>query len=290
MKVFQRVVVFAVSLVGIVLAGGLPALLSGLNEKKLNFSQYWQVLQGIIDDLLNPGSLTYTVIGGQKERDLFPYLFDPIQYSLTVLFSSFFLALILALVCTIVSMLFSERVRSRIKLALYFLESLPDLLIILMAQFIIVYYYKKSGILLFNTASTYEEKAYFLPILLLAILPAIQLFKVSILSFETEIQKDYVLLARSIGVGKLMILISHVLRNSIVSVFFQSKKTVWFMLSNLFVIELLFNIPGITRFLLSTMQPILFVLSLLSVFIPLFLFYNLGELVLSNKANRGEEL
>ncbi|WP_113929123.1 ABC transporter permease subunit [Bacillus sp. P14.5] len=290
MKVFQRVVVFAVSLVGIVLAGGLPALLSGLNEKTLNSSQYWQVLKGIIDDLLNPGSLTYTVIGGQKERDLFPYLFDPIQYSLTVLFSSFLLALVLALVCTIVSMLFSERVRSRIKLALYFLESLPDLLIILMAQLIIVYYYKKSGILLFNTASTYEEKAYFLPILLLAILPAIQLFRVSILSFETEIQKDYVLLARSIGVGKLMILISHVLRNSIVSVFFQSKKTVWFMLSNLFVIELLFNIPGITRFLMSTMQPVLFVLSLLSIFIPLYLFYNLGELVLSNKANRGEEL
>ncbi|MGD7022382.1 ABC transporter permease subunit [Rossellomorea vietnamensis] len=290
MKVYQRVMLFAVSLAGIVLAGGLPALLSGLNEKTLNFNQYWQVVQGIINDLLNPGSLAYTVIGGQKERDLFPYLFDPILYSLTVLFSSFFLALIFALVFTVVSMLFNDRIRSRIKLALYFLEALPDLLIILVAQLTIVYFYKKTGLLLFNTASTYEEKAYFLPILLLAILPAVQLFRVSILSFETEIQKDYVLLARSIGVGKLVILISHILRNSIVSVFFQSKKTVWFMLSNLFVIELLFNIPGITRFLMSTMQPILFVLSLLSIFIPLYIFYNLGEMILSNKANRGEEL
>ncbi|MGD6967502.1 ABC transporter permease subunit [Rossellomorea vietnamensis] len=290
MKVYQRMMLFAVSLAGIVLAGGLPALLSGLNEKTLNFQQYWKVVQGIINDLLNPGSLTYTVIGGQKERDLFPYLFDPILYSLTVLFSSFFLALILALVCTVVSMLFNDRIRSRIKLALYFLEALPDLLIILMAQLTIVYFYKKTGHLLFNTASTYEEKAYFLPILLLSILPAVQLFRVSILSFETEIKKDYVLLARSIGVGKWLILISHILRNSIVSVFFQSKKTVWFMLSNLFVIELLFNIPGITRFLMSTMQPILFVLSLLSIFIPLYIFYNLGEMILSNKANRGEEL
>jgi peptide/nickel transport system permease protein len=290
MKIMQRMGFFLISIVGIILAGGLPSLLAGMNDKQLYFDRYWVDIKDIAKAFTHPHTLKYTVIGGQKERDLFPYLFDPIFYSLTVLFASFLLALFIALALTMVSMLFSVRIRKRIKLAFYLLESLPDLLIIMLTQLTILYVYKQSGILLFNTASTYDDKAYLLPIFLLAILPAIQLFRVTIISFESEIQKDYVLLARSIGIGKLMILVFHVLRNAIISVFFQSKKTVWFMLSNLFVIELLFNIPGITRFLMSTMQPVLFVLAIISVFIPLFLFYNVGEIILSKKANRGEEL
>ncbi|RIW37274.1 ABC transporter permease subunit [Bacillus salacetis] len=290
MKIVQRMIYFLISIAGIILAGGLPSLLAGLNDKKLYTGHYWRDINEIINALMHPGSLKYTIIGGQKERDLFPYLFDPIFYSLTVLFASFFLALCLALVLTIVTMLFPVRIRNRIKLTFYLLESLPDLLIIMVIQLAIISFYKKSGILLFNTASTYDDKAYLLPILILAILPAVQLFRMTIVSFESEVEKDYVLLARSIGIGKLMILVVHVLRNAIISVFFQSKKTVWFMLSNLFVIELLFNIPGITRFLMSTMQPVLFVLSILSIFIPLFIFYNAGEMILAKKANRGEEM
>ncbi|WP_421378484.1 ABC transporter permease subunit [Bacillus salacetis] len=290
MKIVQRLIFFFISIVGIILAGGLPSLLAGLNERRLHFDHYLKDIEEILYAFMHPGAIKYTVIGGQKERDLFPYLFDPVFYSLTVLFVSFFIAVFIALILTLISMLFSERVRNRIKLTFYLLESIPDLLIIMGSQLAIIYVYKESGILLFNTASTYDDKAYLLPILILAILPSIQLFRVTIVSFEFEMQKDYVLLARSIGVGKLLILISHVLRNAIISVFFQSKKTVWLMLSNLFVIELLFNIPGITRFLMSTMQPSLFVLAILSIFIPLFLFYNIGEQVLSKKANRGEEL
>jgi peptide/nickel transport system permease protein len=230
------------------------------------------------------------VIGGQKERDLFPYLWEPIQYSLTVLFSSFFLAMLMAVVLTIFTMMFSERIRQSIKFGFYLLETLPDLLIILLLQIVILYYYKQSGEVIVGIAATFEEKVYLLPILALAILPTIQLYRLTILTFEKEDKKDYVLLAKSIGFGRFFILLVHILRNAVITVFFQSKKTIWFMLSNLFVVELLFNIPGITRFLMSTMQPTLFTLALFSIFIPLFLFYNVGEFVLSRKANRGEEL
>ncbi|MGM0841350.1 MAG: ABC transporter permease subunit [Bacillota bacterium] len=97
-------------------------------------------------------------------------------------------------------------------------------------------------------------------------------------------------MARSIGLGKLVILTFHILRNAVISVFFQSKKTIWFMLSNLFVLELLFNIAGITRFLKSTLQPKMFTIAVLSIFIPLFVFYTVGEIFLSKKANKGEEI
>jgi peptide/nickel transport system permease protein len=290
MKILHIIKNLILSAAGIVLMGGLPVLMSGLANKEIPWGEYWTTIKAILHAIFHPSELTYKVIGGQKERDLFPYLWEPIQYSLTVLFSSFFLAMLLAIILTIFTMMFSERIRQSIKFGFYLLESLPDLLIILLLQLVILYYYKQSGEVIVGIAATYEEKVYLLPILALAILPTIQLYRLTILTFEKEDKKDYVLLAKSIGFGRFFILLVHILRNAVITVFFQSKKTIWFMLSNLFVVELLFNIPGITRFLMSTMQPTLFTLALFSIFIPLFLFYNVGEFVLSRKANRGEEL
>ncbi|MCA1055340.1 ABC transporter permease subunit [Rossellomorea aquimaris] len=290
MKFLQILKTFILSVLGILLMGGLPVLVSGLAQNEWRFRQYWMTIGEIIDAILHPSGLTYKVIGGQKERDLFPYLWEPIQYSLTVLFSSFFLSMLMAALLTIFTMMFSEKIRDSIKFVFYLFESLPDLLIILLLQLALLYSYKQTGAVLVGIAATYEEKIYVLPIIVLSILPTIQLYRLTIMTFEKEEKKDYVLLAKSIGLGRLFILIVHILRNAVISVFFQSKKTVWFMLSNLFVVELLFNIPGITRFLMATLQPKLFTLALLSIFVPLFLFYNLGEYILSRKANRGEEL
>ncbi|MGM0854492.1 MAG: ABC transporter permease subunit [Bacillota bacterium] len=279
---------FFLSIVGIILFGGLPVLLSGIGHRELRLQAYWQSIKEIVFALFHPGDLTYVIIGGQKERDLFPYLWEPITYSLLVLFSAFLLASFLSILLTILTMLFSQK--NRIKFLFYLFESVPDVLVILSAQLLVLSLYKQTGILFFEIASVDMQRAFLLPVLVLAILPTVQLFRVSILSFETEERKDYVTLARAIGLGKLVILTFHILRNAVISVFFQSKKTIWFMLSNLFVMELLFNIAGITRFLKSTLQPKMFTIAVLSIFIPLFAFYTVGEIVLSKKANKGEEI
>ena len=261
---------FLLSIIGIIFIGGLPVLLSGIGQRELRLQEYWHSIKDIVYALFHAGDLTYVVIGGQKERDLFPYLWEPIIYSLIILFSAFLLASFLSVLLTIFTMLYSQKKRNTIKFILYLFESIPDVLIILLSQLLVLYLYKHTGILFFEIASVATEKAYLLPILVLAVLPTVQLFRISILSFEREEGKDYVTLARSIGLGKLVILTFHILRNAIISVFFQSKKTVWFMLSNLFVLELLFNIAGITRFLKSTLQPKMFTIAILSIFIPLF--------------------
>ncbi|PFA70481.1 hypothetical protein CN378_01465 [Bacillus sp. AFS015802] len=291
MKVFGGIILkFLLSIVGIIFIGGLPVLLSGIGQRELRLQAYWQSVKEIVYALFHAGDLTYVVIGGQKERELFPYLWEPIMYSFIILFSAFLLASFLSILITIITMLFSQKNRNRIKFTFYLFESIPDVLVILLSQLLVLYLYKHTGILFFEIASVQTEKAYLLPIVVLAVLPTIQLFRISILSFEKEEGKDYVTLAHSIGLGRLVILTFHILRNAIISVFFQSKKTVWFMLSNLFVLELLFNIAGITRFLKSTMQPKMFTIAILSIFIPLFVFYTLGEWMLSKIANKGEEI
>lgn len=281
---------FFLSIVGIIFIGGLPVLLSGIGNRELRLQAYWQSIKEIVSALFHPGDLTYVTIGGQKERDLFPYLWEPITYSLLVLFSAFLLAGFLSILLTILTMLFSQKNRNRIKFMFYLFESVPDVLVILSAQLLVLFLYKQTEILFFEIASVDMERAFLLPVLVLAILPTVQLFRMSILSFENEERKDYVTLAQSIGLGKLVIVTFHILRNAVISVFFQSKKTIWFMLSNLFVLELLFNIAGITRFLMSTLQPKMFTIAVLSIFIPLFVFYTVGEIVLSKKANKGEEI
>ncbi|MCA1064877.1 ABC transporter permease subunit [Rossellomorea sp. AcN35-11] len=281
---------FFLSVTGIILVGGFPVLLSGIGDREWRVQEYWESIKGIVYALFHPGELTYVIIGGEKERDLFPYLWEPILYSLLLLFSAFLLAGFLSILLTILTMLFSQRNRNRIKFILYVFESIPDVLVILMTQLLVLTLYKKTGILFFEIASVDTERAFLLPVLVLAILPTVQMFRISIFSFESEEKKDYVTLAKSIGLGKWMILTFHILRNAVISVFFQSKKTIWFMLSNLFVLELLFNIAGITRFLMSTLQEEMFTIAVLSIFIPLFFFYTVGEMVLSKTANRGEEI
>ena len=119
------------------------------------------------------------------------------------------------------------------------------------------------------------------------ILPMIQLYRLSMLTFEAEERQMYVELAKSLGFGKAFILFLHIFRNAIISVFFQSKKTMWFMLSNLFILELMFHIPGIMYYMYKNLSGILFLVTVLSFFLPVFLLYSLGEWYFIRRMSRG---
>jgi peptide/nickel transport system permease protein len=287
-KIISIVIQFVLSCIGIILVGALPVLLGGLNTGKLAIQSYWEAIVDITNAIFHVNELTYVVISGQVERDLFPSLWDPITYSLTVLFAALCLACFIALFLTVITMMLSERLRSKVKMVFYLFESVPDLLVIMLLQMFVIFFYKQTGVLLVEIAAVGEQKVYMLPILCLSILPTIQLYRLAMLTFEDESRRNYVELIHSLGFGRLYIILVHIFRNAIISVFFQSKKTVWFMLSNLFILELLFNIPGITRFLMSTPQPKIFSVALLAFFVPIFTFYTLGEWLLARKVNSGE--
>ncbi|KAA0546160.1 ABC transporter permease subunit [Bacillus sp. BGMRC 2118] len=279
---------FIVACMGIILVGAIPALFSATGESLLNFSQYVNALKDIVEGLMQYSTLTYDWNG--TPRNLFPSLFSPVLYSLTLLIGALFIAYIVSTLLTIITMAIPEKHRSKTKLFVYIFESLPDIFVVFLMQFFIIFFYQKTDILLINFVTLSEERVYLLPMLCLAIFPTIQLYRLSVLLFEQELKKDYVDLARMKGVTKAGILFVHVLRNASISLFFQSKKVIWFMLSNLFIIEYLFNIFGITRFLSQYMTPVLFTIGVLLFFIPIFLLYNITEAVLKNVANGGESL
>lgn len=290
MKSFLKwVVQFIIALISILLISGVPLLISGLQRREFLWREYLETIQFHATSLLHLNEITVDYYAGRQIRQVhvFPQLLDNIMYSFQLLILALVAAVIVALIGTFITMLLSEKVRSRVKLLFYFFETLPDILIILLAQLVVVIIFEQTGTLVSKIAVIGDDRIYWLPILCLMILPMIQLYRLSMLTFEAEEREMYVELAKSLGFAKVFILFIHIFRNAMISVFFQSKKTMWFMLSNLFVLELMFNIPGIMLFMSKNMSGTLFLVTVLSIFLPIFFLYSLGEWYFIRRVNRG---
>lgn len=268
---------FIFSMLGIVLISGFPVLIGGLVVGEFRLAEYFAALEMVLRGIWPLQEYTILNFRTNREIALFPTISGYILYSLQLLFLAFSVAVFLAIAFTMLTMLLQEKARHRVKMSLYFLESLPDLLVIMLAQLIVISIYLKTDTLISKIAVVQDERIYWLPVACLALLPTIQLYRLCMLTFQDEERKMYVELARSLGFSKVYVVWVHMFRNAIISVFFQSKKTIWFMLSNLFVLELMFNIPGIMLFMKDNISPEVFLVSIFSFFLPIFLLYSLGE-------------
>lgn len=274
MKLLVR---FFIAIAGIILASSLPVLITGWLKGEWRWNVYFESIQTTLQELWPINEIAFFNYRAQRPMPLFPNVFDYIIYSLEILFLALLVAVMVSLVLTVITMLLSEKSRERVKIALYFLESIPDLLIIMLAQLAVVLFFKQTGILVSKIAAVGDDRIYWLPVLCLAILPTIQLYRLAMLTFQEEERQMYVDLARALGFSRVYIVLVHMFRNAVISVFFQSKKTMWFMLSNLFILELMFNLPGIMLFLRDHMYPAAFLVAVFSFFLPMFFLYSFGE-------------
>lgn len=274
MKLLAR---FFIAVAGIILASSLPVLITGWLNGEWRWNDYFESIRVTLDGLWPLNEISFFNQRAQQPMALFPNIYEYISYSLQILFLALAAAVAVSLLLTVITMLLSDKARERVKLILYFLESVPDLLIIMLAQLAVVLFFKQTGILVSKIAAVGDDRIYWLPVLCLAILPTIQLYRLAMLTFQEEERQMYVDLARALGFSKVYIVLVHMFRNAIVSVFFQSKKTMWFMLSNLFILELMFNLPGIMLFLRDNMYPLGFLVAVFSFFLPMFFLYSFGE-------------
>ncbi|MGB3260623.1 ABC transporter permease subunit [Paenisporosarcina sp.] len=281
---------FLAAFLSILLLSGAPVLITGFQQGKLLWNEYIETIKLHATSIMNLRELSvdyYVGRGEMRQVPVFPQLLENITYSLQLLFFALVTAVVFALIGTFITMLLREKARARVKLFFYFLESLPDILIILLAQLFVVIIFQKTGVLVSKIAVIGDDRIYWLPVLCLMILPMIQLYRLSMLTFEAEERTMYVELAKSLGFGKAFILFMHIFRNAIVSVFFQSKKTMWFMLSNLFILELMFNIPGVMLYMFENLSGTLFLVTIMSFFLPIFILYSLGEWYFIHRLKRG---
>lgn len=90
-------------------------------------------------------------------------------------------------------------------------------------------------------------KSYILPVATLAIYPMSVVTRLMQSSIETELEKEYVMLARAKEVPGWRILLFHILRNAWTPVLNYIGPTSAFLLTGSFVVESCFNIPGLGR-------------------------------------------
>lgn len=86
---------------------------------------------------------------------------------------------------------------------------------------------------------------YVLPAISLALSPISMITRLTRSSLKEEMNKDYVLLARSKGTSELWVILRHGLKNALLPVVTYSGPMFAFLVTGSFVIESLFSIPGI---------------------------------------------
>lgn len=282
---------FVLTVIGIILAGALPALFS---ETELDFPGYISTIGSILSGIAHPDTLTYVLhpTGPPDERafSLFPKILEPWRYSMTLLFASFFLAFLISLTMAYFTMLLSDKARRRIKFILFSFESVPDVLIIGIFSIVVIYIYEQTHILFFNIVNYGEDHAYTLPIIILTILPALLIYRTMILDFEEQMSEPYVDFAKTKGLETRQILFIHVFRNAFISIFQHSKFILWVMLSNLLLIEYVFNIHGLLFFIFNYFSPEALTVGLFLIFCPLFALQAITQLIMEKSIQEQVEV
>lgn len=281
MKIFRRLLlIFS----GLVFISALPNLFFNadfqyvyLNGESGSFGLYpYAYLSAIYDVFLylaRPDQWSIVVMG--KEYALIDVLFERVAYSMKVFFISLLLAVIIAFLVSMMISLASGTIKRFLLSVVNVIESLPDIFIIIGVQLLVVMYFRETGVLIGDIAMTGEE-IYLLPVTCLTVVPAVFLVKTIVLLLKEEEKKAYVELARGKGLSSVHILVVHSFRNVLYSLFYQMKLIFSFMLSNLFILEQLFNMRGVMGLLMWSTGYTFVIISTL-IFLPFFLLFTLIE-------------
>lgn len=278
------------SIIGILLFSALPALFrfSPMDDSLFKFKEYFNTVKQVIIDLFEPDTWVYQV--QYQTYSILENIKEPYIYSMKIFGSSILIAFTIAFFVTFIILLMPKKTRKVLMGFFAFVESIPDLVVAFGSVLFIVFLYKKTGILFFNFVTlSKEEQIYFLPILALTILPTIYFIKVMVTSCEEELDKNYVELARSKGLTNSFIVLIHVFRNISESLYYQSKTIIWFTLSNMMIIEYLFNIKGIVFFIQQAGDPKATFLTLVLIFTPFYLLFSIVELFVTRKSEESED-
>lgn len=229
---------------------------------------------------ITAGSLgTYYL--GENERsiaeDILPFAVNTFE----LLFSS----VLIAVLASLIFGLFLQRfgmVRQLQKI-LNLISTIPDFILIFLSILAAVGFYKLTNIRIITLNPTSDSANAWFPMTLLAIGPTIFLMKVVSLKYVQIGSEDYIKTALAKGMGIWHVLIHHVYKNIKPFLLADLKKTIAITVANLFIVEYLLNVVGLTRFIFSKSGPYQFnsaVMGLLGIILLSLLVYFLIRAIL----------
>ncbi|GAB6458454.1 MULTISPECIES: ABC transporter permease subunit [Bacillus] len=256
--------------------GALPRLFKGLQIDLIGF---WNTIVFLGGKLLQPGEITY---GFRDSRKLFPQIWIHYIETMIVFLSAFLLSLLIAYIL-VVWVLQRSHMKQKMWNGIFLtLESIPDILLILLSQLLVVIIFQKTGFMPIKLAGLGEERIRLLPIICLTIPTTLLFIKLLLLRFKEELEKDYSLFAKSKGLSLRYILSHHISRNVLLTTIYYAKTNILFMLSNLYIIEWIFNTYGMFVFVKENSKLEIFTVSLVILYVPLFILFRILHTLLQN--------
>ncbi|MCC2380193.1 ABC transporter permease subunit [Bacillus wiedmannii] len=260
----------------IICLGALPRLFKGLQMDLIGF---WNTIVFLGEKLLQPGEITY---GFRDSRKLFPQIWIHYIETMIVFLSAFLLSLFIAYVL-VVWVLQRSHMKQKMWNGIFLtLESIPDILLILLSQLLVVILFQKTGFMPVKLAGLGEERIRLLPIICLTIPTTLLFIKLLLLRFKEELEKEYSLFAKSKGLSLRHILTHHISRNVLLTTIYYAKTNILFMLSNLYIIEWIFNTYGMFVFVKENSKLEIFTVSLVILYVPLFILFRILHTLLEN--------
>lgn len=215
---------------------------------------------------------TFTTFDGKST--IFPFIIYRYFDSMRLVVLGFITASLFSFLLSYLAIIFFKRKIRILKRILEIAEAIPDLMIILLLQMVVISIYKTTGIKLARLTSI-QEDAILLPLLSISIPISFYITKILIHHIEEELEKDYIILAKSKGFSLPYILNVHILRNIADGMFINSKTILWSMLSSLLVIDYLFNLNGLLTMMLTGTDP--FIIGSILLFLPVLILYRIYE-------------
>jgi len=205
---------------------------------------------------------------------IFPDLLHFYLNSMALLLAALVLGITIGLTIAVLLFFIKRRLRKPILFFNYLLLSFPDFMLILVLQAIVIWVYIKTGVKLGNVIGRYDHPAILLPLISLSLFPMIYTVRMSVNAFQEVFSQKYILLAYSKGLNKAEIIFRHVLKNSLPAILANLPSIMQITISNMFIIEILYNVRGVMYFLYNSGRSIATILPALLIIWLSYFFIN----------------
>ncbi|MCT4782252.1 MULTISPECIES: ABC transporter permease subunit [Exiguobacterium] len=256
---------------------GISALPSLVGQLEFVPSNYWGGLQQQVGLLTKLDEITYYNVTAQRELPLLPAIGPLMKETVIIFMTSLVVAVGFALLYAYSFYRSGRRVRTVMQQTSQTLEMVPDLFWLIFTQFLAITLYKKTGFDRIEVAGGFAEYIRFLPIVTLSLTILFFFLKWLTNHILQEETTPFLELARAKGVRPAALFWKHLLPNLVYRFYLFFRSNLITVLSSLLIIEYLFNVQGIFRFIVyNPSMPILLVI-LFVIYIPIFLVDVLAE-------------
>ncbi|MGJ7910341.1 ABC transporter permease subunit [Neobacillus sp. LXY-1] len=215
-----------------------------------DFTRLGQIYKEFFQTLAGGGLGTYTI--GSQTREIsgdIPYNFTT---SLIILLGGVIIAVIFSLLFGVFLSRF--KLSRLINILLNILSSIPDFILIIFGLIIAVEFYQITGVRVLSLKVDGGALNLWFPICLSSLAPTLYLFKLVAVKYYQISGEDYIRTAVSKGMDLNYINLHHVYKNIEPFIIAELTKIISLAVGNMFIIEYLLNVRGITKFIFQSSQ------------------------------------